>query len=46
MHKYCVGDKKMSTSIDNAIVADEDVRINKYYVDMIKKMNKRKKVAR
>lgn len=42
MHKYCVGDKKMPTGIENAIVADDGTRINRYYVDMIKKMNKRK----
>jgi len=43
MHKYCVGAKKMPTGADNAILADMDVRINKYYSDMIKKMNKREK---
>tara|TARA_R110000796_G_scaffold59371_4_gene136853 strand:- start:29587 stop:30276 length:690 start_codon:yes stop_codon:yes gene_type:complete len=42
IHKYCVGDKKMSEESDNPIVSDKDVRINTYYVDMIKKMNKRK----
>lgn len=42
MHKYCVGEKEMSLGVDNGIVAEKEVRINNYYVDMIKKMNKRK----
>lgn len=42
MHKYCVGDKQMSTAVYADMIEDEDTRINNYYVDMIKKMNKRK----
>jgi hypothetical protein len=45
MHKYCTGDLKMSLGEDNAIIADKGTRINTYYANMIKDMNKRKKVA-
>jgi len=45
MHKYCVGDIKMSLGEDNEVVADKSTRINTYYVDMIKTMNKRKKAT-
>jgi DNA-binding MarR family transcriptional regulator len=41
MHKYCTGDIKMDITDKNAVVADKSVRINSYYVDMIKVMNKR-----
>lgn len=43
MHKYCTGDLKMSLEEDNAIIADKETRINQYYANMIKDMNKRKR---
>lgn len=44
MHKYCVGDEILPTDESNALVVDKKTRINNYYLDMIKDMNKRKKV--
>lgn len=46
MHKYCTGEKDLPIDEDNSLVTDKEVRINRYYVDMIKDMNKRKKVAK
>lgn len=45
MHKYCVGDLKIDTSNSNALIEDKSIRINTYYADMIKDMNKRKKAT-
>jgi len=45
MHKYCTGVKTLPLDVTNPLVADKEVRINRYYVNMIKDMNKRKKVA-
>lgn len=43
MHKYCVGDEKISEMEDNKMTSDDTARVNRYFVDLIKDMNKRKK---
>lgn len=45
MHKYCTGEKGLPISEDNLLVSEKEVRINRYYVDIIKDMNKRKKAT-
>lgn len=45
MHKYCTGDEKLPMDERNNLVTDKSKRINNYYVDMIKDMNKRKKAT-
>lgn len=45
MHKYCVGDEHLPLDESNELVVDKSKRINNYYLDMIKDMNKRKKVT-
>lgn len=45
MHKYCTGDEKLPLDEENGLITDKEVRINNYYVDMIKDMNKRKKAT-
>ncbi len=42
MHKYCAGVEELPVDITNPLVADKEVRINRYFVNMIKDMNKRK----
>lgn len=43
IHKYCVGDEKLPVDETNALTTDKTTRINNYYLDMIKDMNKRKR---
>ena len=45
MHKYCTGDEKLPMDETNTLTTDKSVRINNYYVDAIKLMNKRKKAT-
>ena len=45
MHKYCVGVEKLPIDTTNLLVSDKEVRMNKYFVDMIKDMNKRKRLS-
>lgn len=45
MHKYCTGDEKIPLDESNGLTTDKTTRINRYYVDMIKDMSKRKKSA-
>lgn len=45
MHKYCAGVEELPLDVSNPLVADKEVRINSYFVNMIKDMNKRKKAA-
>jgi hypothetical protein len=40
MHKFSTGDKQIPTDNKNVLVKDKAVRINKYYLDIIKGMNK------
>ena len=42
MHRYCTGDLELPTDRSNKLVTNTDVRINSYYIDIIKKMNKRR----
>jgi hypothetical protein len=44
MHKFCTGEKDMpSTESTNKLFTDTGVRIDGYYSDMIKVINKRNK---
>lgn len=41
MHLYCIGQKELPTSKDKALISrDKAPRINNYYLDLIKRMNK------
>lgn len=40
MHKYCTGDKEIPLDDRNVMVKDKSTRINQYYLNMIKGMNK------
>jgi len=45
MHKFLTGEEKMpETAVSNPIAKDKGIKTNKYYMDIIKKMNKEAKV--
>lgn len=43
MHKYCVGEEELPTDFSNKLFDKGGKRINNYFADMIKDMNKRRK---
>ena len=45
MHKYCTGDENLPMDETNDLVTDKTKRINKYYMNMIVDMNKRRKAT-
>ena len=47
MHKYCVGDKALPIDRKNdKFSSNKKVRMNRYYVDQIRKMNKKREKER
>lgn len=47
MHKYCVGDKQIPIDSKKCkLSSDKSVRMNRYYVDQIRKMNRKREKER